>query len=261
MKMLLPPAQIVIPSNHPRTRRGPDSRGIRICVAQIGRSCLLQQGYVTFTDGSAYVYDAPSNVEFEALCASIQRGRQFNFQVRRAAFGFVKGFTPPGDYEVIYTYPPYPGTTPTACAVSFINWNDMIWDPPVVDVGTPPRTMTALTAGNSFSFFCDGRPPDPFATDFPNADIAGGFSYTGPGGVCNLRFDIDQGPSVAAFFVIDFSQDGNPIDLMLPNPAVSGDYPFDIAPGVASVLHFEGFFQGVTGQGPTNCTGVFTPAN
>ncbi len=122
-----PPPVYIIPSNQPGTKRGPDSRGIRICIAQIGRSCSLHQGYVTFTDGSAYVYDAPSNTEFEALCDQIQRGRTFNFQVRRSRGGYVKGFTPPGDYEIIYTYPPYPGVTPAACGVPFTDWASLTW--------------------------------------------------------------------------------------------------------------------------------------
>lgn len=127
MKKLLADGSILIPSNFPRTRQGPDSRGYRICVAEIGRSCALMQGYVTFTDGSAYVYTAPSNAEFEALCASLQRGRQFNFQVRRANGGFVRGFVPPPDYEAIYDYPPYPGTTPTACPIGGADWDLTAW--------------------------------------------------------------------------------------------------------------------------------------
>lgn len=137
----------------------------------------------------------------------------------------------------------------------------MVWDSPIIDVGTPPRTMTASVSGNTFTLFCDGRPSDPHPTDFPNATIGGGFNYTGPGGLCNLHFEIDQGPSVAEFFITDFTQDGNPIDIVFPNPSVTGDYPFDIVAGVGSVLRFDGFFQGVTGQGPTNCSGVLTPAN
>lgn len=85
------------------------------------------QGYVTFVDGSAYVYTAPSNVEFEALCAALQRGRQFNFQVRRSRLGYVKGFTPPPDFDVIYTYPPYPGVTPSACPLTNLDWANLFW--------------------------------------------------------------------------------------------------------------------------------------
>ena len=261
MKKLVAPGVVVIPSSVPSTRQGPDSRGIRICVAQLGRSCALQQGFIIFTDGSAYSYDPQSNTEFELLCASVQRGKVFNFAVRRPTSGYVRGFTPPADYEIIYTFPPYPGTAPASCPLSFINWNDMIWDPPAVDPGVPPRTMTASSVGNTFVFFCDGRPSDPHVTDFPNASIGGGFNYTGAGGVCNFHFEIDQGPSVADFFINGFTQDGNPIDLVFPNPSVTGDYAFDVDAGISSVIRFDGFFQGVTGQGPTNCTGVFTPAN
>lgn len=128
MKMLLPPAQIVIPSNRPRTRAGPDSRGIRICFAELGRSCALMQGYLIFTDGSAYVYDAPSNDDVENLCAQIQRGRVFNLGARRAAFGFVRGFTPPPDYETIYSYPPYPGMTPASCGLPVTDWGSLVWN-------------------------------------------------------------------------------------------------------------------------------------
>jgi hypothetical protein len=91
--------------------------------------------------------------------------------------------------------------------------------------------------------------------------VGGGFNYTGPGGVCNLHFDIDQGPSVAESFILDFTQDGIDISPTMPNPPTTGDYAFTVAAGISSVLRFDCFFQGVTGQGPTNCHWIFTPAN
>ena len=139
----------------------------------------------------------------------------------------------------------------------------MVWDSPIIDVPTPPRTMTASVSGNTFTLFCDGRPSDPHPTDFPNATIGGGFTYTGPGGSCNLHFEIDQGPSVAEFFITDFTQDGNPIDIVFSEPQCYGLLlPFvNINRRRRQCLCFDGFFQGVTGQGPTNRSGVLTPAN
>ncbi len=127
MKQLNPDGSVTVASGRPRTRRGPDSRGIRLCFQELGRSCSLKQGYLIFTDGSAYVYDAPSNEEIEALCASPIRGRQFNFNVRRALGGFVKGFTPPGDYQTIYLFPPYEGSAPTECPLTDLDWSDLFW--------------------------------------------------------------------------------------------------------------------------------------
>lgn len=127
MKQKNADGSVTVPSNHPRTRGGPDSRGPRIAIAQIGRSCSLNTGYVTFTDGSAYVYDPPSKDEFEALCASVQRGKQFNYLVRRATSGYMLGFTPPPDFEVIYSYPPYPGVAPAACPLPSHPWPDLEW--------------------------------------------------------------------------------------------------------------------------------------
>jgi len=260
MKQLNPDGSISIPSNFPRTRRGPDSRGIRICFAELGRSCSLQMGYLIFTDGSAYAYSAPSNSDTEALCDQFRRGFVFNFFTRRSRFGFVRGFTPPADYETIYTFPPYEGVTPDACPLSFINFNDMVWDPPALDPGVPPRTITCTALNNTITWFCDGRPSAGGVTDFPNGSVGGGFNYTGPGGVCNLHFDIDQGPSVAESFILDFTQDGVDIQPTMPNPPTTGDYAFTVSAGISSVIRFDCFFQGVTGQGPTNCHWIFTPA-
>ena len=127
MKKLNPDGSITIPSNLPRTHLGLDSRGYRICIAQIGRSCSTDTGFVTFTDGSAYIYLPPSKDEFEALCASVHRGRQFNFQVRRSRSGYVRGFTPPADYEVIYNFPPYAGSVPAACPLPSPGWPNLTW--------------------------------------------------------------------------------------------------------------------------------------
>ncbi len=127
MKILVAPATVVIPAQTPSTRRGPDSRGIRLLAAEIGRSCMNMQGFITFTDGSQYSYDAPSNSEFEALCDSLIRGRQFNFSVRRPIFGFTRSPVLPADYEVIYTFPPYAGSRPTSCALPPLDWTQLLW--------------------------------------------------------------------------------------------------------------------------------------
>lgn len=101
---------------------------------------MLQQGYLIFTDGSAYVYDAPSNMPIENLCPSEHRGVFFNLAVRRSQFGFVRGFTPPSDYETIYEFPPYEGTLPDACSVTPPPWTDIAWTV-TVNYSDPGNTL------------------------------------------------------------------------------------------------------------------------
>jgi hypothetical protein len=177
MKQLNPDGSITIPSNLPRTRRGPDSRGIRLCFSELGRSCALGMGYLIFTDGSAYAYDAPSNSEIEALCDSFIRGRVFNFSVRRSRGGFVRGFTPPGDYETIYSFPPYAGSSPIACGVPFTDWSSLTWSgsrqvPPFDGsaTGTGLSLVCALPSGGT-ALFGYGAGPINVETDANTLDV------------------------------------------------------------------------------------------
>ena len=215
MKILnaTPPPVIIIPSNFPRTRRGPDSRGIRICVAQIGRSCSLDQGFVIFTDGSAYSYDPPSKDEFEALCASLQRGKQFNFQVRRARGGYVRGFTPPADYEVIYNFPPYAGSVPAACPVPPVPWPNLTWtttastaDPAASILWTPGYAVSAsqqLDFDANAVFTDSSASADGLATyNGPSAPGAVAFSCAGTSAVPSDSFTVSviQDGTTIGFF-------------------------------------------------------------
>lgn len=160
MKQLNPGPTVVIPSNHPRTRRGSDSRGIRICVQELGRSCSLDQGFIKFLDGSQYAYDPGSKADIENLCDSFIRGRQFNFSVRRAVSGFQRSPVLPGDYEVIYTYPPYPGTAPGPCPKgNFLGWFQVSSHDPSVVISEGNFFFQFDTALNT------GVPADGFVDD------------------------------------------------------------------------------------------------
>lgn len=127
MKKLISAGVEAIYSGRPRTFLGIDKRGIRICVKSLGRSCSLNMGYITFNDGSAYEYSAGSKADIEALCASLHRGKDFNFSTRRVGSGYVRGFTPPADYQQIYSYPPYPGVKPSPCPNTTVDWNSVVW--------------------------------------------------------------------------------------------------------------------------------------
>lgn len=227
MKMLQPGPLIVIPSNSPRTRQGPDSRGIRICVAQIGRSCVLDQGYVTFTDGSAYVYGAPSKDEFEDLCASVQRGRQFNFQVRRSRAGYVRGFTPPADYEIIYSFPPYPGSQPPACNVCGgmnTDFNAEVWS---VDPAGNPATIAG--AGVSFAITMQPGAGNDWFFD------GSGLCFPNPATTFNVHVDN------SGFFFLDVTE---LFGFLVPSPnmspGTSQDFPVPISTGpVTDRIHLH----------------------
>lgn len=259
MKQLNPDGSITIPSNRPRTRQGPDSRGPRLCFQELGRSCALKQGFLIFMDGSAYAYDVPSNEPVEALVEQIHRGAVFNYFVRRSRGGYIRGFTPPADYETIYSFPPYEGFAPTSCPLDFINFNDIVWDPANINFGTPPRSVTASLVGALWRIDIDGLPFDPHTTVFPLAEIQGGFDYTGPGGVCNLDLVSSGTFSDIAFFLEAFTQDGLDVDISMPGPAPTGVYTFDINAGIASPIFFKGLIQGITGAPPAFVSGEFNP--
>jgi hypothetical protein len=210
-------------------------------------------------DGSAYAYDVPSNEPVEALVEQLHRGAVFNLFVRRSRGGYIRGFTPPADYETIYSYPPYEGFSPSACPLLHINFNDMVWDPANINLGTPPRSVTASLSGALFQIDIDGLPSDPFATVFPECEFQGGFDYTGPGGPCNLDLTVTAGLSDIAFTIIDFTQDGFPVNIVIPGGAQTGVYPFDINAGIASPIFFHGFVQGVTGAPPCSVIGELNP--
>lgn len=229
MKQLNPDGSITIPSNLPRTRRGPDSRGIRLCFQELGRSCLLQQGYLIFTDGSAYAYDAPSNVEIEALCDSLIRGRVFNFSVRRSRGGFVKGFTPPADYQTIYSFPPYAGSAPTACPIINIDWTQLLW----VVVSEVP------CGGSVWSWDQNGTQADFQRLGLSNGtfschatwETSASLTYSGPAQNSNLHLHQESSHGVFAWgMTVTVTVNGTPVLSVSPSgpPDVDTDYPFTV---------------------------------
>lgn len=265
MKQLNADGTVTIPSNLPRTRSGPDSRGIRLCFAELGRSCSLGQGFLIFTDGSAYSYDAPSNTPIEALCEQFQRGKVFNFSVRRSRGGFVKGFTPPPDYETIYTFPPYEGVTPSACGVPTFNWNSLAWSTLVQDSGTPTGSASVISAaGNSFDIEAQGAPPTPGGPGAnPFIAIEGVMSYTGPAVACNVDFNIINSGAGPTFVFFQVAQDGNALTI-----DGAGNFMIADTMGVASSIVVDAQVVGQTGDsdigsssGGGEMTGVFTPAS
>jgi hypothetical protein len=239
MKQLNPDGSITIPSNLPRTRRGPDSRGIRICFSEIGRSCALKTGYLTFTDGSAYEYAAPGNTDVEQLCAALQRGRMFNFSVRRSRGGFTRGFIPPGDYQIIYSFPPYAGTQPIDCADIKPDWTMTGWS----------VTTAAPQAGQTITFSLDPGTGDTEVASFSgvghtfsgNWTYEGDLSFTGPATNCQLDYVITSAGANTFWNVqVDVYQDG--VNILTQNffgtGSVSNSFPFTVADtaGAASAL-------------------------
>ena len=210
MKKLVSGPAIIIPSNFPRTRRGPDSRGIRLCFQELGRSCSLQQGFLTFTDGSAYSYDAPSLDEVVALVVQLQRGRVFNLFTRRSRTGFVRGFTPPADYETIYSFPPYEGTAPAACPLPGVPWDQLSWSRTVFVPGSVfpwtfnPLTGMAALQNQQLSCFPDSAGA--------NATTVATLSFTG--GATPSTFEIQAGDVFGVITwqaVIDVSVNGSSV--------------------------------------------------
>lgn len=242
MKKLVAPGQVVIPSNFPRTRGGLDSRGIRICFAELGRSCAAKQGFLIFTDGSAYSYDTVSNDVTEALCDQLRRGFTFNRFFRRAGFGFIRGFVPPADYETIYSFPPYPGVAPTACPVPAGTWPNLSWTMvfnsdqiSTTGIWTP---NTGIASAIQFDF------DDP--TDFTNwnASADGLATYNGPAapGAVDLVCSGFE-PGAATSFTIFVIQDGNVIGFFPHSATVTftdpGTFTFADTMGADSAIEVQ----------------------
>jgi hypothetical protein len=243
MKQLLPGDVINIPSNLPRTRQGPDSRGIRICFQELGRSCSLQTGYLIFTDGSAYEYDAPGNTPVEQLCVALQRGKQFNFQVRRSRSGFTRGFTPPADYETIYTYPPYAGTEPAACALPGVDWSLLDWTFVHNDSGGMTYTETpGLGMSASQQFFATSATGD---SSGQRVSMTASVVYNGPAVNCQVRLQVittnPTGSTAAAVF-LDL---GSGFTLAIDDPLPGNfdfTFPFTVADTGGSPVTLGVFF-------------------
>jgi hypothetical protein len=210
MKKLVAPGQVVIPSNFPRTRQGPDSRGFRICFAELGRSCALKQGFLIFTDGSAYSYDAVSNDVTEALCDQLRRGFTFNRFFRRAGFGFIRGFVPPADYETIYAYPPYAGTAPTACPVPLGTWPNLLWTTSFTSDQTSTGILWTPSGGTASAIELDFDD----SIDFTNWSASGDgmATYNGPAvSAAVALLSVGAQPSASTAFSCFVLQDGNVI--------------------------------------------------
>jgi hypothetical protein len=263
VKKLVTPGQTVIPSNLPRTHLGLDSRGFRICVAQLARSCALKQGFITFTDGSAYAYDSPSNADMESLCASLQRGRDFNFSVRRSRGGYARGFTPPGDFEVIYTYPPYPGTVPTACPLPGPDWPSSAWAQFTFSPGSGQTWTITPDPGASDTMQFDVV--SAAGSSFGDATYNGSLSYTGGMHNCQVALTGTAIVSNVAWHLFVFVSQGA---ATLLNTSVSGTgnggatFPFTVndTAGVADTLNLQVVCEvfGSVGGGETLLKAVFS---
>lgn len=259
MKKLVSPGQVVIPSNFPRTRGGPDSRGFRICFAELGRSCSLKQGFLIFTDGSAYSYDTVSNDITEALCAQLQRGLTFNRQFRRAAFGYIRGFTPPADYETIYSYPPYGGVTPAACPLPPVPWPNLTWATTTTADDFIDTLAWSPASGVSDTIELDMND----TATFPNwsAQAIGTCTYNGPaapGAVALLS--VGSQPFAFTSFTAQVIQDGVSIYFQHVGGNVNFSFPgsfmFNDSMGADSVIQVQIDYSASPGFPPSDF--VFT---
>lgn len=242
MKQLIAPGVVVVPSGFPRTRRR-DSRGIRICFDSLARSCGDQTGFFNFTDGASYEYFPVSNGDAEVLCASGIRGRFFNGSIRRSNGDYLRGYTPPGDYEIIYQYPPYFGVAPAACGVPGVNWNLLSWSP----ITAATFDAAGVFAGSHFSL--SGSWAGPFLGQNATWAWEGTMSYTGGPVSASFNFTGIPAPTgkTQMQVLVVITQDG--VDLLNdgfgPGQAqainFSGGLPFSVADtlGVASVLDVQ----------------------
>lgn len=264
MKQLNADGTVSIPSNLPRNKRGPDSRGIRICFAEIGRSCSLQTGYLIFTDGSAYEYTAPGNTDVEQLCAALQRGKMFNFQVRRTLAGYIRGFTPPADYETIYTYPPYPGVAPVACGLPMLDWTQLYWT--VTNDGTGPGQTTVFapdpglsdTASQTFSRFSGGLGS--------SSTMESDLTYAGASQNANCHLEIaDPTNTLTSDWTIQVLNAGVAVftSAFFVVGSISTDFPFTIPDEMGAPTNIHVFFQWEphTGGNVIDWSGAITLSN
>lgn len=162
------------------------------------------------------------------------RGRDFNFRVRRSVAGFVRGYTPPADFETIYSFPPYAGVVPAACALPGVDWSLLVWDDFTFHFTGSGATGTGAASGDSFFFdMVSGATSADQAALSAHAALP---PYTGPSQNANITLtEILADPDT--FFAIQVLQDSVQVALIFEGGPTTQD--FTIAPGSASLIEIN----------------------
>jgi hypothetical protein len=211
MKALVAPGVVQISSSPARAKFAPLNPPRPPCFLQLWRDCTNLDAYLVFANGDIYHYDTPSDETAVALTVAVTHGLAFNQGLRRSfsvpgGYEFVGSI--PGTANLIYQFPPYPGTDPGPCIAS-LNFNDLIWD-------SPPDTDTPTGTGfNTFSNFQNSYSMFSICPNVDNSNATGSNSAQLTATLtadvaCNLQWtlsDYNEGfpgsPSSAEFVVLD----------------------------------------------------------
>jgi len=272
MKALVAPGVVQITSTLARGRFAPLNPPRPPCFAELWRDCTNLDCYLVFANGQIYHYDTPSDQVAVALTVAVKHGLSFNS-------GFRRSFSIPGGYEVvssipvtadlIYSFPPYPGTDPGPCTAS-LNFNELVWDsPPDTDTPTGTGFNTFSNFQNSYSMFSSCPNVDNSnATGSNSAQLTATLTADV---ACNLQWtlsDYNEGfagsPSSAEFVVLD-STFTLFLNVFFDNTTSTGVYNFPFTVPATAVMPL------IVGYSTNSCSsigaiasirhsGVLTPA-
>jgi hypothetical protein len=190
VKTLVSPGVVGLVSAPARRRFADPTHSRPPCFAAIYRDCTDDSAYLVFANGVTYRYDPSAGDVSVDITTATTHGRYFDFFARRqpgdAGYERWTGGIP-GTAELIYSFPPYPGTDPGPCALG-INFNDLVWD-------SPPDTNVEIGTGtNTFSNFQNAGALD---TNVPLPGISlagfanfGMLTFVGPDQACSFEVDI-----------------------------------------------------------------------
>ena len=167
----------------------------------------------------------------------------------------------PGDYgfDVTLTDSSIP---PIHCTKHFtvhiepntpVDWSQLVWDAPVLEVGNPAGTVSATVAGANFSLHCDY----PAGNAIVSASIlcTAHMPYTGPVRHCIVSFHCDahlpDAVGVIQVVAIDSTDILSLDDAFLILPSGDGAYGFVVPAAVGATIHVTIYIQTGSSNDPS----------
>ena len=260
MKALVSPGRVQISSTLARGGSVNNRPGRPPCFVSLWRDCTNMDGYLLFSDGSLYHYDAPAMDVVVALTKALIHGQSFNFFYRRSltVLGGYEKFTGiiPGTAMLIYHYPPYPGTDPGPCSTGL--FDALTWPVPFTTYTAPVPVFGA--AGNMASFTIDWEDPSNATAVFWDYDFNAApintqghlvFTSATPYS-CNAHVVVTNDNVMAGGYLLQVWQDGvNVLNESLGTPGTF-DFPFTIIAGTGSLVEvvWDAYFSPASGGSP-----------